>query len=287
MPKVVGIRFKKTPKIYYFEAGENQYLKGQGVIVETARGVEYGEVALLPTDVPDDKVVGALKPIIRLATEADTEKFNSLEEKRSELLRIAAEKIEARGLPMKLVDAKYTFDGSKIILYFTAENRVDFRELVRDLAAIFHVRIELRQIGSRDECKMVGGIGPCGRPCCCCDHNLEYARVSVKMAKNQGLAVNPSKINGMCGNLMCCLGYENDYYTEVNKLMPKVGSEVTLDDGRKGNVMSVNHIKMEVTVKIPKDDSFILVESPLDKLTFTKAKSTEKDDNKNEDEIAD
>lgn len=277
MPKVVGIRFKKTPKIYYFDAGENEYEKGGGVIVETARGVEYGEVALLPTEVPDEKVVGSLKPIIRLATSADTERFHSLEAKRPELMKLAAEKIEARGLPMKLVDAKYTFDSSKVILYFTAENRVDFRELVRDLAAIFHVRIELRQIGSRDECKMVGGLGPCGRVCCCCDHNLEYERVSVKMAKNQGLAVNPGKINGMCGNLMCCLGYENDYYTEINKLMPKMGSEVTLDDGRKGSVVELNHIKKEVTVKVfGKDDEYTFVDAPLDKLTFTKRQYEEK-----------
>ncbi len=277
MPKVVGIRFKKTPKIYYFEAGENQYRKGDGVIVETARGIEYGEVALLPVEVPDEKVVGSLKPIIRMASSADTEKFRSLEAKRPELMKIAAEKIAARGLPMKLVDAKYTFDSSKVILYFTADNRVDFRELVRDLAAIFHVRIELRQIGSRDECKMVGCLGPCGRACCCCSHNLEYERVSVKMAKNQGLAVNPSKINGMCGNLMCCLGYENEYYTEINKLMPKMGSEVTLDDGRKGTVVGLNHLKQEVTVKVfGKDDEYTFVDTPYEKLTFTKRQNEDK-----------
>ena len=277
MPKVVGIRFVKTPKIYYFEAGDHEYTKGGGVIVETARGIEYGEVALLPTDVPYEKVVGALKPIIRLATSADAEKFRSLEAKRPELMKTAAEKIAARGLPMKLVDAKYTFDSSKVILYFTAENRVDFRELVRDLAAIFHVRIELRQIGSRDECKMVGGLGPCGRVCCCCDHNLEYERVSVKMAKNQGLAVNPGKINGMCGNLMCCLNYENDYYAEVNKMMPKMGSEVTLSDGRKGAVVQLNQIKKEVTVKIlDKDDDYVLENCPLESLTFTKRQIEDK-----------
>lgn len=269
MPKVVGIRFKKTPKIYYFEAGDYAYEPGSGVIVETARGIEFGEVALMPTDVPDEKVVSPLKPIIRLATSKDKEQHEALESKRDEAMRIAEEKIRNSGLEMKLVDAKYTFDGLKLILYFTAEGRVDFRELVRELAAAFHVRIELRQIGGRDECRMVGGIGPCGRPCCCSQHNLEYAHVSIKMAKNQNLALNPGKINGLCGNLMCCLGYENEYYAEVNKLMPKIGSSVTMKDGSTGTVGAINQLKKSVTVKVQgKDDTFNFVEVPLADLEF-------------------
>lgn len=275
MPKVVGIRFKKTPKIYYFEAGDHEYSEGCGVIVETARGVEYGNAVIMPMDVTDDKIIGTLKPIIRIATDKDKENHEALESKRAETMRLASEKIIASGLPMKLVDAKYTFDGAKLIVYFTAEGRVDFRELVRELASVFHVRIELRQIGSRDECKMIGGMGPCGRPCCCSAYNLEYSHVSIKMAKNQGLALNPGKINGLCGNLMCCLDYENEYYAEINKLMPKMGSEVQLSDGSKGIVSSLNQLKKTVTVKVQdKDDSFSFSEVPLDSIKFNKTKSS-------------
>ncbi len=286
MPKVVGIRFKKTPKVYYFGAENYNYVLGGGVIVETARGLEYGTVAMLPIDVEDDKIVGTLKPIIRIATEEDRKKHETLEARHDETMRIAAERIEKCGLEMKLVDAKFTFDDQKLILYFTAEGRVDFRELVRELASVFHVRIELRQIGSRDECKMLGGLGVCGRPCCCSDYNLDYPHVSIKMAKNQGLALNPGKINGLCGNLMCCLEYENDYYAEVNKLMPKVGSEVSLSDGTKGTVVSLNQLKKSVTVKTQgKDDTFTFSEVPLDQISF-KAKNAdeenEKDDKKEE-----
>lgn len=279
MPKVVGIRFKKTPKIYYFEAGEHDYFKGCGVIVETARGVEYGELAMMPMDVPEEKIVSALKPIIRIATDSDIEQHEKMEAKRAETMKLASEKIVKSGLPMKLVDVKYTFDGLKLILYFTAEGRVDFRELVRELASVFHVRIELRQIGSRDECKMVGGIGPCGRPCCCAAHNLEYSHVSIKMAKNQNLALNPGKINGLCGNLMCCLGYENEYYSEINKLMPKMGSQVTLNDGTKGTVSALNQLKKSVTVKVQgKDDTFTFVDAPLDEIKFKPKNEDVKDE---------
>ena len=269
MPKVVGVKFRNTPKIYYFEAGEHEYVKDCGVIVKTARGVEYGEINMLPTDVPEDKIVGQLKPIIRVASEEDTKLFERLEARRPHTMKLALEKIEASGLPMKLVDVKYTFDETKLILYFTAADRVDFRELVRELASAFHVRIELRQIGARDECKMIGGIGPCGRPCCCAAHNLEYSHVSIKMAKNQGLALNPGKINGLCGSLMCCLDYENEYYAEVNKMMPKMGSEVELSDGTKGIVSALNQLKMTVTVKVQtKDDTFAFNVVPLSEIKF-------------------
>lgn len=279
MPKVVGIRFKKTPKIYYFEAGDYNYEKGNGVIVETARGVEYGEVAMLPMDVEENKVVSPLKPIIRIATDKDKEQHEELESRRSETMKVAGEKIASSGLNMKLVDARYTFDGTKLILYFTADGRVDFRELVRELASVFHVRIELRQIGSRDECKATGGLGPCGRVCCCAEYNLEYSHASIKMAKNQGLALNPGKISGLCGNLMCCLSYENDYYTEVNKLMPKMGSEVQLADGSSGIVNSINQLKKTVVIKTQnKDDTFSFAEVPLDDLKFKARDEAEETD---------
>lgn len=269
MPKVVGIKFKKTPKIYYFAAEKHNFALKDGVIVETARGLEYGTVAMLPFDVEDDKIVGTLKPIVRIATKEDKAKHERLEARRLETMKIASAKIEKSGLNMKLVDVKFTFDEQKLILYFTSESRVDFRELVRDLASVFHVRIELRQIGSRDECKMMGGLGVCGRPCCCSDCNLDYPRVTIKMAKNQGLALNPGKINGLCGNLMCCLEYENEYYSEVNKLMPKIGSEVTLPDESKGTVASINHLKKTVTVKIQgKEDVLTFTEYPLEQIKF-------------------
>ena len=276
MPKVVGVKFKNTPKIYFFEAEDYEYTQDCGVIVKTARGVEYGEVVMLPTDVSDDKIVGQLKPIIRIATDKDKEQFEQLEAKRPQTMKIALEKIQASGLPMKLVDVKYTFDSQKLILYFTAADRVDFRELVRELASAFHVRIELRQIGARDECKMLGGIGPCGRPCCCATHNMDYAHVSIKMAKNQGLALNPGKINGLCGSLMCCLDYENEYYAEVNKIMPKVGSEVTLVSGSKGIVTAINQLKMSVTIKEKsKDDAVVYNTVPLQEIKFKKNESSE------------
>ncbi|MBR2967314.1 MAG: stage 0 sporulation family protein [Clostridia bacterium] len=284
MPKVVGVKFKNTPKIYFFEAEDYEYTQDCGVIVKTARGVEYGEAVMMPTFVEDDKIVGQLKPIIRLASDKDKEQFEQLEAKRPQTMKIALEKIQASGLPMKLVDVKYTFDGQKLILYFTAADRVDFRELVRELASVFHVRIELRQIGARDECKMIGGIGPCGRPCCCATRNMDYAHVSIKMAKNQGLALNPGKINGLCGSLMCCLDYENEYYAEVNKMMPKVGSEVTLANGSKAIVTALNQLKMSVTVKEQtKDDTIVFSTVDLQDIKFRhKAHDGEKESNENE-----
>ncbi len=255
MPKVVGIKFKRSPKVYYFEAGDNEFREGCGVVVETARGLEYGTVSMMPTEVGDKEVVQPLKPIVRLATPADEKKVKEAEEKRPQTMRTAAEKIEKSGLDMKLVDAEYTFDGSKLVIYFTADGRVDFRDLVKELASAFHIRIELRQIGARDECKMLGGIAPCGRACCCSDHMSEYAHVTIKMAKNQNLSLNPSKISGLCGRLMCCLSYENAYYAEINKKMPKTGATVVTKDNRKGTVTALNQLKESVRVRFEDKES--------------------------------
>ncbi len=255
MPKVVGIKFKRSPKVYYFEAGDNEFREGCGVVVETARGLEYGTVSMMPTEVGDKEVVQPLKPIVRLATPADEKKVKEAEEKRPQTMRTAAEKIEKSGLDMKLVDAEYTFDGSKLVIYFTADGRVDFRDLVKELASAFHIRIELRQIGARDECKMLGGIAPCGRACCCSDHMSEYAHVTIKMAKNQNLSLNPSKISGLCGRLMCCLSYENAYYAETNKKMPKTGATVVTKDNRKGTVTALNQLKESVRVRFEDKES--------------------------------
>ena len=255
MPKVVGIKFKRSPKVYYFEAGDNEFREGCGVVVETARGLEYGTVSMMPTEVGDKDVVQPLKPIVRLATPADEKKVKEAEEKRPQTMRTAAEKIEKSGLDMKLVDAEYTFDGSKLVIYFTADGRVDFRDLVKELASAFHIRIELRQIGARDECKMLGGIAPCGRACCCSDHMSEYAHVTIKMAKNQNLSLNPSKISGLCGRLMCCLSYENSYYAETNKKMPNTGATVVTKDNRKGTVTALNQLKESVRVRFEDKES--------------------------------
>ena len=276
MPKVVGIKFRKNPKTYFFDAGEFEYTLGGGVVVETARGTEYGTVAMLPSDVEKDKIVGDLKPISRLATEEDTAKVEKFESKHDETMRTCAALIEKSGLAMKLVDVEYTFDESKLIVNFAADGRVDFRDLVKRLASAFHIRIELRQIGARDECKMVGGLGPCGRVCCCNDYLNDYTRVSIKMAKNQGLSLNPTKISGLCGRLMCCLEYENAHYAETNKKMPKVGSMVKTTDGREGTVAGINQIKETVKIKIPDKDIFTFADVPLSEVIF-KGKKTQDD----------
>ncbi len=264
MPKVVGIKFRRSPKVYHFAAGDFDYTLGGGVVVETAKGLEYGTVAALPKDITDEEVVSPLKPINRLATAKDTEKVNGFEKKRPETMRIAMEKIESSKLNMKLVDVEYTFEGNKLIIYFTADERVDFRDLVKELASAFHMRIELRQIGARDECKMLGGIASCGRACCCSDHMSDYARVNIKMAKNQNLSLNPEKINGLCGKLMCCLSYENDHYVETNKKMPKVGASVVTADNRRGTVASLNQLKETVKVKYEDENGKVeFVDVPL------------------------
>ena len=248
MPNIVGIQFKGVGKVYYFDPNSITFNKGDGVIVETARGVEYGIVNIPNKDIDAEKIVGTLKPVIRKATEKDVAQYNENLAKREGAMAIAKEKIEKHGLDMKLVDAEYTFDGTKLIFSFTSENRVDFRELVKDLASQFHTRIELRQIGIRDECKVVGGLGPCGRPCCCNSFSCD-CRVSIKMAKNQGLSLNPTKISGLCGRLMCCLKYEDEYYAETLKLMPKVGAELQMDEGV-AVVESVDMLRQTVKAKV-------------------------------------
>lgn len=282
MPKVVGIKFKKSPKIYFFEPGEYEFSEGMPVVVDTARGLEMGEVAFLPKDMEQSKIIEPLKAINRIATEKDITEHKRLEDKCPAVLKQTAQLVEKSKLEMKLVDVEYAFDGSKLIVYFTADGRVDFRDLVRELASTFKTRIELRQIGARDECKRMGGLAPCGRACCCSDHIAEYAHVNIKMAKNQNLSLNPAKISGLCGRLMCCLQYENSTYMEVNKRMPKLGSEVIAADKRTGQVVAINQLKELVKVKFATGETFEYIDLPLSTITF-KGKATMADEvNKDE-----
>lgn len=253
MAKIVGIKFKNTAKIYYFAPTDNYYEEGSGVIVETAKGLEFATVAFGIKEVRDEECVLPLKPIVRKANKKDLENIKKNEQKVPEAMRIAEEKILSQGLKMKLVGCEYSFDGKKIVFYFTADGRVDFRELVKDLASAFKVRIELRQVGIRDETKLLGGIAPCGRECCCGSCMPDFKKVSIKMAKTQGLSLNPSKISGLCGRLMCCLAYESEYYADVYKKMPKVGATVTTPEGN-GVVISNNMLKLQTKVKITKQD---------------------------------
>jgi cell fate regulator YaaT (PSP1 superfamily) len=278
MPIIAGVKFKKTNKIYYFSPENFELNEGDGVIVETARGIEYGEIVITPREADESDIVQPLKPILRKATEEDLKTLQEQEAKIPEAMKIAEEKIKKHNLDMKLVDVEYTFDGNKIIFYFTSDGRVDFRELVKDLAYVFKIRIELRQIGVRDECKMIGGLGPCGRVCCCCGHLSDYSKVNIKMAKNQGLSLNPSKISGLCGRLMCCLEYENDYYLETAKRMPKINSEVITPQGP-GIVVYNNMIKEIVKVKVLVKDDYEIMDFKLEEITAkeTLAEELEKD----------
>lgn len=248
MAKIVGIKFKRTAKVYYFDPIGLKPKKGDTMIVETARGVEYGAVVLEVKDVPDKEVIQLLKPVIRIATEADLNKIRKDEQRAKDCIKVAAEKVAARNLKMKVIDAEYTFDNGKLVFYFTAAGRVDFRDLVKDLASAFHSRIELRQVGIRDETRLLGGIAPCGRVVCCASCLPDFRKVTIKMAKTQGLSLNPAKISGLCGRLMCCLEYENEHYSETYKLMPKIGSEVDTPDG-KAIVVTNNMLTMVVTTK--------------------------------------
>ncbi|MBQ0015088.1 MAG: stage 0 sporulation family protein [Oscillospiraceae bacterium] len=252
MTEVVGIRFKEVGKIYCFDPKGETLTPGQYVIVETARGVECGQVATGNEMVEEDKIVAPLKPIVRLATEDDIKKVAENRQKEKSAFTICEEKIAKHGLEMKLTDVEYTFDGSKILFYFTADGRVDFRELVKDLAAVFKTRIELRQIGVRDEAKMLGGIGICGRPFCCNAYMGEFQPVSIKMAKEQGLSLNPTKISGACGRLMCCLKYEQEAYEHLAKITPKAGALVETKDGR-GIVTESNLISGVVKVRLDRN----------------------------------
>lgn len=253
---VIGVRFKDVGKVYYFDPVDAQIEVGDGVIVETVRGVEFGEVVLAPREITDEKIIKPLKNIIRKADGKDIEKLASNKKKEEEAFSICMEKIRKHNMQMKLINVEYTFDGNKIIFYFTADGRVDFRELVKDLASIFKTRIELRQIGVRDEAKMLGGLGPCGRPCCCSQFLGDFQPVSIRMAKEQNLSLSPTKISGLCGRLMCCLNYENEHYKAVRKMMPKVGSVIKTEDGE-AEVVEANAITEIVTAKIILPDNSV------------------------------
>ena len=250
MVKVIGVRFRVAGKIYFFSPGKLEIRQGDNVIVETARGVEFGRVVSGPKEVPDDEVIQPLKSVIRIATEQDHKTEEKNREKEKEAFKICLEKIRKHGLDMKLIDAEYTFDNNKVLFYFTADGRIDFRELVKDLAAVFRTRIELRQIGVRDETKIRGGIGICGRPLCCSTYLSEFAAVSIKMAKEQNLSLNPSKISGVCGRLMCCLTNEEETYEELNSQLPSVGDTVATSDGLTGTVHSLSVLRRQVKVVV-------------------------------------
>ncbi len=286
MPKVVGIKFKKTQKVYYFDAGAFEYEMGTGVVVETARGIEFANVAMLPADVAEDKIVSPLKPILRIATADDVARVERHEKKLPETFKTCQELFDKSGLNMKLVDVEYAFDDSKLVVHFSAEGRVDFRELVKKMAGAFHTRIELRQIGARDECKMIGGLGPCGRGCCCKEYLKDYTRVSIKMAKNQNLSLSPTKISGLCGRLMCCLEYENPHYVETNKRMPKIGATVSTADKREGTVIGLNQLKETVKLKIPDKDVFVFADVPLKDVVF-KGRASAADDSDSDETLDD
>lgn len=277
MEKIVGIKFKNSAKVYYFAPGNGEYEKDTDVIVETSRGIEYATVAVPVCEVEDDKIVSPLKPVIRKATDKDRETVARNEARKDGAIKLAREKAEKCGLEMKIIDCEFTFDGSKVIFYFTAEGRVDFRELVKELSAAFRLRIELRQIGIRDEIKMIGGLAPCGRECCCSSCMPDFRKVSIKMAKNQGLSLNPGKISGLCGRLMCCLSYENEYYAEACKKVPKVGGEVITPDG-KGQVVNVNMLKMEAKVKIEQKDAVSYRDYKVDELKFRRGGAPDREE---------
>lgn len=249
MAEVIGVRFKNVGKVYYFDPDGNALKKGDKVIVETARGIECGEVAMENREVPEDGIVHPLKKLIRIATETDLKKVTDNAEKQKSAFDICNKKIADHKLDMKLVDVEYTFDNNKILFYFTADGRVDFRELVKDLASVFRTRIELRQIGVRDEAKMLGGLGICGKPFCCSTFLGEFQPVSIKMAKEQGLSLNPVKISGTCGRLMCCLKYEQEAYLDLLRTTPKVGAIVSTPDG-KGMVTDLNLLTGTLKIRL-------------------------------------
>ncbi|HJD47413.1 stage 0 sporulation protein [Lachnoclostridium sp. An196] len=281
MTKVIGVRFRTAGKIYYFSPGRLKVRSGDHVIVETARGIEYGYVVMGVKEVEDEKVVQPLKPVIRLATPQDDQQSETNREKEKEAFRICLEKIRKHGLEMKLIDAEYTFDNNKVLFYFTADGRIDFRELVKDLASVFKTRIELRQIGVRDETKILGGIGICGRELCCHTHQSEFLPVSIKMAKEQNLSLNPAKISGVCGRLMCCLKHEQETYEELNSRLPGIGDIVTARDGVKGEVNSVNVLRQTVKVIVTlENEEKEIQEYKVDELRFKPRRKKEKN-NKN------
>ena len=279
MQIVVGVRFKKAGKIYYFDPSKIELQIGDSVIVETARGIEYGEIVVPPKEISEDNVIPPLKKVIRKATLEDNEKLCENKNKEKEAFDICLKKIEEHDLPMKLIDVEYTFDNNKIIFYFTADGRVDFRDLVKDLASIFRTRIELRQIGVRDEAKMIGGLGLCGLHMCCCSFLGEFEPVSIKMAKEQNLSLNPSKISGICGRLMCCLKYEQSSYEQARRCMPKIDKEVITPKG-KGTVVENNVLLETVKVKVLLEDgTYEIEEFPVDEIKLINGQKCDENDN--------
>ncbi|EOR27891.1 MULTISPECIES: stage 0 sporulation family protein [Clostridium] len=265
MIKVVGIRFKKAGKIYYFDPNGLSIKKGDFAVVETARGIEFGECVIGIKEISESDIVAPLKSVLRVAEEEDINKHKDNKLKEKDALEICLKKIEEHALNMKLIDVEYTFDNNKVIFYFTADGRVDFRELVKDLATIFKTRIELRQIGVRDEAKMLGGLGPCGRSLCCSTFLGDFASVSIKMAKEQNLSLNPTKISGICGRLMCCLNYEQSTYEDIRKRLPKVESIVKIGDV-KGEVVGNNIVKESIKVKYRRGDEEVIEEFKIDNI---------------------
>lgn len=274
MYKVVGIRFKKAGKIYYFDPVDIDVKAGDCAIVETARGVEFGDVVLGPKEISEEEIVAPIKPVLRKATQEDYEKAKENREKEKEALVVCQEKVEKHNLEMKLIDVEYTFDNNKVIFYFSAEGRVDFRELVKDLAAVFKTRIELRQIGVRDEAKMLGGIGPCGVTLCCSTWLGDFEPVSIKMAKEQSLSLNPNKISGICGRLLCCLKYEQDAYEDAKERLPNEGDKVKTPEGI-GDIIDVNLIQETIKVKLRGEETK-LMEFSVNEIEVIGNKKTEK-----------
>lgn len=281
--KVAVVKFNSGGKIYYFKPKDGDvYARNMPVIVETAKGLEYAWIAYPEREVEESEIVSPLKPIVRIATEKDKATYQACQEKKPAAIAQCKEKIQKFELDMKLIDCEYAFDGSKLTFFFTSAGRVDFRDLVKELASIFRMRIELRQVGTRDETKYLGGIAPCGRVCCCAGNMPEFKKVSIKMAKTQGLSLNPGKISGLCGKLMCCLSYESDYYADAYKKMPKIGSEVGTPDGT-GNVVSVNMLKMIVKVKIDdKNGGLIFKDFPVQDIRFKKGGQQEREEKEEE-----
>lgn len=287
MKTIIGVRFRQAGKIYYFNPeGHGEIKRGMHVIVETAKGVEYGTVVLPPTDMPEEKIVAPLKGILRIATAEDDEVERKNRQKEEEAFGICLEKIAKHGLEMKLIAAEYTFDKNKLLFYFTADGRIDFRELVKDLAAVFRTRIELRQIGVRDETKLRGGIGICGRALCCHTYLSEFAPVSIKMAKEQNLSLNPTKISGVCGRLMCCLKNEEEAYEELNSHLPNVGTRVRTPEGLQGEVQSVSVLKQKVKVVVTLDnDEKEIREYRVAELKFKRGRKRNQNSDENDREL--
>lgn len=286
MKDIIGVRFRQAGKVYYFDPGEEVLERGQHVIVETAKGVEIGTVVLPNREMAEEKIVAPLKGILRVATEEDEEAERENREKEKEAFDICLKKIEKHKLEMKLIDAEYTFDNNKLLFYFTADGRIDFRELVKDLASVFRTRIELRQIGVRDETKIRGGIGICGRVLCCHSYLSEFAPVSIKMAKEQNLSLNPTKISGVCGRLMCCLKNEEEAYEELNSNLPNLGTHVKTPDGLSGEVQSVSVLKQRVRVIVTLDnDEKEVRDYPVDELKFRRSSPKEKIQGRHEKEL--